>query len=275
MSAWRAPAVRMRLGAARLVVPFFFLSALAALRCAHAQDAQADGEASVTPYRPTVSNPADLPAPGWLEGEFGLLRTRGEDRSRDDSAPWLLKYAFDENHGLLLGGDAFVRAAVPGEATRSGGGDTFVEWKQRFPVSEHAAFGFEAGVVAPTAPHGLGVGKPAWIVNGILSTDVGAAHLDVNLGAERFTAPPAGASSWQSTWAAAASTSIDDQWGAAFELSGSHERGTPTQSQALVAFTYNVSKRLVLDAGGAYGLARAAHDRSIFAGATVLLGRFR
>jgi hypothetical protein len=234
-----------------------------------------DQEPSVTPYRPTVSNPADLPVPGWIEGEFGGLRTLGEDRSRSDSAPWLLKYAFDENHGVLLGGNAYASEQVLGMRKQSGIGDTFLEWKQRFPISEKTAFGIEAGAVAPTAGHDLGVGKAQWLVNGIFSTDLGTLHLDLNLAEARGGEQPANVSPWQTTWAAAISTPLAGNWGAALELSGTHQSGTASQSQALFALNYNVSHRLSLDAGAAYGLAHAAHDRSLFAGATVLIGRLR
>ncbi|HEY2394677.1 MAG TPA: hypothetical protein VGH81_01680 [Rudaea sp.] len=241
--------------------------------CARADDQ--DSEPSATPYRPTVSNPADLPVPGWLEGEFGGLHTAGEDHSRADSVPWLLKYAFDENHGLLLGGNAYMSAQPAGASKQSSFGDTFLEWKQRFPVSDKAAFGIEAGVVAPTASHDLGIGKAQWEANGIFSSDLGAMHIDLNLGEARGGEQPVNVSPWQTTWAAAVSTSLTGDWGTAFELSGMHQRGLATQSQALVAFSYNVSHRLVLDAGGACGLTHAAHDRSLFAGATILIGRLR
>jgi len=244
---------------------------LSSCGCALADDQ--DTEPSVTPYRPTVSNPADLPVPGWLEGEFGGLHTSGEDHSRADSVPWLLKYAFDENRGLLLGGNAYMSAQPSGASKQSSFGDTFLEWKQRFPVSDKAAFGIEAGVVAPTASHDLGIGKAQWEANGIFSSDLGAMHLDLNLGGVRGGELPMHVSPWQTTWAAAISTSLSDNWGTAFEFSGAHQRGLATQSQALLAFTCNVSHRLVLDAGGAYALAHSAHDRSVFAGATVLIGR--
>lgn len=250
--------------------------AIALLICnASGHAADEDGEPSVTPYRPTVSNPADLAAPGWLEGEFGGLRVLGEDRSRGDSAPWLLKYAFDENHGLLLGGNAYVSMQAPGASSQSGLGDTFLEWKQRFPVTDKAAFGVEAGVVAPTAAHDLGIGKTQWLINGIFSDDLGPVHLDLNVGAARGGDQPAHVSPWQTAWAAAISAPLAGDWSAAFELSGTHQRGAPSQSQALFALSYNVSHRLALDAGAAYGLARSAHGRGLFAGATVLLGRLR
>lgn len=248
------------------------LVALASFGPASAEDAD---EPSVTPYRPTVSNPADLPAPGWLEGEFGGARTFGEGASRSDAVPWLLKYAFDDDHGLLVGGDAYVHERVTGLRADDGVGDTFVEWKQRFKVAEHAAFGIEAGVALPTAGAGLGIGTPQTLVNGIFSAGIAAAHVDVNLGFTHGGEQPAGASRWQSSWASAISLPIAQDFSAAFELSGTHQRGAPTQSQSLLAFAWNVSHRLALDAGASYGLTRNAHDRTLFAGATVLIGRLR
>ena len=232
-------------------------------------------EPSVTPYRPTVSDPATLSAPGWLEGEFGGLRTWNQDHSRDDSVPYLLKYAFDENYGLLLGGNAYLGSSMPGAPSQSSFGDTFIEWKQRFPVSEKAAFAIEAGVVVPTASHELGIGKPEWTANGIYSVDLSAFHLDINLVESYFSQHGANASAWQTSWATAISTQLSEKWGAAFELSGNYQRGEATQSQALLAFTCNVSNRLVLDAGGTYGLAHLAHYRGLFAGATILIGQLR
>ena len=234
-----------------------------------------DNEPTVTPYRPTVSNPADLSAPGWFEGEVGGLRTLNEDHSRNGSVPWLLKYALDENYGLLLGGNGYVSQQLPGAPRQSSFGDTSIEWKQRFPVSDKAAFGIEAGVLVPTASHDLGVGKPQWLINGIFSTDLGESHLDVNLEEAHGGAEPTGVSLWQTTWAAAISHPISGDWGAALELSGIYQSGAATQSQALFALNYNWSRRLVLDCGAAYGLTHAAHDRSFFAGATFLIGRLR
>jgi hypothetical protein len=251
-----------------------FLFAMLVVAGSHAYADDDESDPSVVPYRPTVSNPADLSAPGWIEGEFGGLHTRNEDRSIDDTVPWLLKYAFDENHGLMIGGNAYAGMRAPGMPSQSGFGDTSLEYKQRFSVNESTAFGIETGVIAPTASQG-GLGKSQWLANGIFSTDVGALHMDLNLGEAHGGAQPAHVSQWQTMWAAAVSTQLVGAFGAAFEVSGTYQAGSATQSQALVAFNYNVSHRVVLDAGAAYGLAHDAHDKSLFAGATVLLGRVR
>jgi hypothetical protein len=63
--------------------------------------------------------------------------------------------------------------------------------------------------------------------------------------------------------------------GPALEFSGTHQRGAASASQILGAINYNHSTHLVLDAGLACGLTHAAHDVSVFAGATVYLGRLR
>ena len=247
---------------------------LFAALCSMAPGLALAGDApTFTPYRPTASNPADLPAPGWLEAEFGGLRVFGEDHSRSESVPWLLKYAFDEDHGVLIGGNAYAAQAAPGESTQHGFGDTIVEWKQRFAVSDGTAFGLEGGVILPSAHHDLSVGKPVWLINGIFSSDLGATHLDVNVGAAHAAQHESGTSAWQQNAAAAVSWAFTPGWGGALELSGAHQRGVATQSQALAALNYNVSPRLVLDAGVARDLTHAVHDRSVFAGATVLLGR--
>jgi hypothetical protein len=254
--------------AAGLIVAF---GAAAAAAAARADEADAP---AVTPYRPTVSDPADLSAPGWLEAEFGGLRTLGADGSASNGVPFLLKYSFDEDHGILVGGNAYT--SVHSAAMRDRGvGDLVIEWKQRFAAGAGTAFGVEAGAIVPSASADLGVGQPAWLVNGIFSSDLGPLHLDLNLAQTRFSRRAADVSAWQSQWAASVSAAPAEDLGVAFELSGTHQRGMPTRSQALVAVSRNVSRRLVVDAGVARGLAHDAHDRSFFAGATFLVGRLR
>ncbi len=264
--------MRLRFGSARITASCVLLLLGVPMR-ATADDDSPDSEPTVTPYRPTVSNPASLPNPGWIEGEFGGLYTHADDNSHSASVPWLVKYAIGENYGILVGGNAFVTSSPVGAKTSGGIGDLSVEWKQSFPLSEHAAFGFEAGEIVPTAAHDLGLGKPATIVNGIFSVDAGPVHIDLNAGGTRYTTHAPGVSNWQSVWASAVSWSLMQSWGAAVELSGTQQHGAATHSQLLGAINYNRSAHLVFDFGMAYGLAHAAHDASVFAGATVLLGR--
>jgi hypothetical protein len=51
------------------------------------------------------------------------------------------------------------------------------------------------------------------------------------------------------------------------------QNGEVTPSQFLAGASYNVSKRVVVDAGAARGLTRAAQDWTAFVGVTVLTAR--
>lgn len=233
--------------------------------------AYAAEELSATPYRPTVSNPAALSVPGHFEVEAGVLRTKNNDPHRRDSLPVLFKYAFTENIGVLLGGEAYVRYYSDIDGKANGVGDTNVILKLHHAVNDKLAVGLEAGVKLPTAKELIGSGKHDKIVNGIVSAELGEAALDVNLGVQRLGAINPGESRTAYTGAAALSYPLNDKWGIAGEISGVSQRGVPGTSQFLAAVSYNVSKTVVLDAGMAWGLNRASIDREMFAGITVLL----
>src|SRR6476660_6387091 len=85
--------------------------------------AASDDELSVTPYRPSVSTPAALSAPGWLEVEAGVQRSRADDPQRRDTLPYTLKLAFTPDWGIRIGGDAIVRQLNADGSRVSGAGD--------------------------------------------------------------------------------------------------------------------------------------------------------
>jgi hypothetical protein len=228
-------------------------------------------EPSVTPYRPSVANPAARPVPGYVEVEAGFERTKDTDPRRRDSLPVLFKYAFNENVGVLIGGDAYVRQHSDIDGKTSGVGDTSLTLKLHHALSDNLALGLEAGLKLPTAKDLIGTGKYDQTVNGIVSAELGKFDLDLNLGVTRVGAVDPGASRYAYTWAAELSRPINEKWGITGELSAVTQRGEPTTSQFLTAISYNFSKRVVFDAGMAWGLNRASIDRAMFAGVTVLL----
>ena len=63
----------------------------------------------VTPYRPTVSNPAALSAPGLLEFEAGVARFRDDAGTRLVSLPYLLQVRLQRKPAYWWGGDAYLR----------------------------------------------------------------------------------------------------------------------------------------------------------------------
>jgi hypothetical protein len=241
--------------------------------CAFAQSAEVD-EVAVTPYRPTVSTPAALSAPDWIEAEMGLVNSHGGAAPQRDSAPYSVKLAFSDDWGVRIGGEIWVRDVGASGRNINGVGDTGIVLKRRFAVNERSAFGLELAVMAPTAPAGLhsGSGGTDYGLNAIYSTDFGSAfHADLNYSITRLGAAGFGESRDLTVWAAALSYAIDPRWGVDGELSGTKQDGADSTEQALFAATYSPSKRITWDAGFARGLTSATPTWSLFAGCTFLV----
>lgn len=237
----------------------------------------ADDDVSVTPYRPSVSTPAQLSAPGWLEGEFGMLRLKDTAAEKRDSLPYSFKYAFSPDWGLRIGGEAQVRYNDGQGMRLTGGGDTGLVLKRRFEIDDSSAYGLEAGVNVPTARSGLssGSGKTDYTLTGIYSADRGDWHTDLNLIGTHLGQVDDDQGQWQGTWAASLSRPVSGNWGIVGELSGTYQRGAASTAQILTAFSYSLSKRAVFDFGAAAGLNKASPNWSAFGGITVLLGKLR
>lgn len=230
-------------------------------------------EPSATPYRPSVSSPANLPAPRHVELEGGYLSTQPGDSATRESAVYLIKYAFTDRFGLLLGGDAFVSDAnTTGERTH-GLGDTNLTAKFRFPLGEGEtpALGLEAGVKFPTAKRGLGSDGHDYIVNGILSFDPGEFHSDLNVNVTRLGAVEPGQGRELYGWAASLSHPLFGNAGWVAEFSGTAQPSAERTAQFLAALSYNVSRKLVVDAGAARGLNSASPTWKFFTGFTWLV----
>jgi hypothetical protein len=249
------------------------LAALLACAAAAAPAAD-DGGPAVVPYRPSVSTPAQLSAPGYLELEAGGLRATGPDSGvARTTLPYTLKLAFTPDWGIRVGGDAWVRQTAPG-TSQSGGGDTAVVLKRRFAVSDATAWGLELGEKFATAGSTLGSGRADTTVNAIFSSDFAPAwHTDINLNETRVGVPSGQPRAWQAGWAVAVSRTLTDAWGAVGEFSGTHQSGTPDGAQFLAAASWNASPAAVFDLGAARGLTDASPRWQVFAGVTVRLAK--
>lgn len=233
-----------------------------------------DKDVMATPYRPTLSNPADLSEPGWLEMEFGSQRIKGGNDKSRDSYPVLAKLAFTADWGVMIGSELDVKRTDMDNVLYKGGGDTVLTIKHRIPTEiEGTAWGIEAGYKSPTANDTIGTGQADYILNGIFSKDISGHHLDLNLGVVRIGGVLNDIDIYQYNWAAAVSRNLNEIWGVFGELSGTYQRGMPSQSQLMAGVTYNYSKRIILDTGASSGLTAASQEWSVFAGATILLGK--
>jgi len=251
------------------------LAIATAVATSSAVAAASDDSPAAVPYRPSVSTPAALSAPGWLEVEAGYLHEHAETGVLRLSVPVTLKLAFTPDWGIRIASDAWVRLRDESGAHETGHGDTAIILKRRFAVDDDSAFGLEGGATLPTSRHGLGIGsgRPDWALNAIYSLDFGAWHTDLNLAAARAGAVEAGVSRTALLGAASLSRSLDESWGIVTELAGTSQHGADSSRQLLVGATYNVSKRLVLDAGVARSLRSGTPVWSAFTGFTWLAAR--
>ncbi|MEJ0038058.1 MAG: transporter [Gammaproteobacteria bacterium] len=232
--------------------------------------ADSGDELKATPYRPTVSNPADLPVPHHLEWEAGGYGERDSGDVRHASVPYLLKYAFTDDVGVLVGGESFIADRGGGDTTR-GWGDTSVTMKFHHAVSESTGIGLEAGATLPTASHDLGSGRTDYTLNGIVSTEAVGWDVDMNVSYSRLGIADPGTSRDQVGWAMAASHDLAGKWGFAGEFSGTGQRGAHGSAQFLSALSFTAAPTLVFDGGALCGLNRASPRYGVFAGVTMLV----
>jgi hypothetical protein len=231
-------------------------------------------DVSVTPYRPTVSTPAALSAPGWLELEAGYQRIGAGTGTWRDSIPFTLKLAFSDDWGIRAGGELLVRTRDSAHQDDQGFGDTSVVLKRRFAVNDASALGLEVGAVFPTAPTGLhsGSGATDITVNGIYSADFGPAlHADVNVGVAHLGTTQPGSSRDQVLWAIAVSRDLGSGWGMSGEASGTDQGGVSPSTQLLLATSYSPRKSIAWDFGVARARTAAVSSWSVLAGGTFLL----
>lgn len=233
--------------------------------------AHADDEAAVTPYRPSVSTPAQLPSPGQLEFELGGLASSFSGAAPRDSLPYTFKLAFTDEWGVLLGGEAYVIDHDDGGQRVRGVGDTTVVLKRAFLIDSATAFGLELGAKIPTAKDTIGSGKSDVSVNGIFSRDLDQIHMDVNLNLTHMGLDVPGASRYQTGAALALSRPVTERWDAIVEVSGTRQRGVAATAQLLLAASYAPDKRLAIDVGLARGLTAASERWSLFSGVVLPL----
>jgi len=247
------------------------LTSMAFCGLAHAADDD-DAGPPITPYRPSVSSPAQLPAPGQLELELGGQR-RSDSQSLRNSAPYLLKLAFDDKWGVLVGGEAYV--SQHGDIGQSQGvGDTILTLKRAWVVDDATAFGMEFDVKLPTANDVIGSGKTDYTINTIFSRSLlGLVHMDANLNATQLGQADPGSSQTQVGASAAFSTLWSGPWELTGEVSGTHRSGADNGVQLLAAVTFSPTKRLTFDVGVARSFRPRPAATTLFTGVVLPLAR--
>ena len=242
-----------------------------------AQDKASD-EITVNPNRPSFANPATTTMPGVAELEFGLQRTLYPDSSRSDFQPTLLKLGITADFELRIGWNGIARNTDPLGESQSGPSDPNLGFTWRFlrqdAVGADLAFSYAHKFPRASIEKGIGSGAADDTLVFLASKDFGKLHADFNL-LETWVGQVDGPRIKQPGAALALSHPISGAWGLGAEIYaiGASDAG-PRTLATLWNLSYQVSSRLVLDAGFDRGLNKEAARWNYYLGLTYGIGRF-
>lgn len=247
---------------------------------AHAQDKGDKPDLpTVNPYRPTVTDPASLTSPGYLEMEIGGSAQRGGDQTRRAfSTPIVLKLTNSSKrleYHVFLGGYQSLTGTDGTHLTGHGDITPGLQYLivQQSPHTPDIAARIEYKI--PAANQGLGTGKTDYDLLLLASKDYSKTlHGDFNLGVYQLGrmsgqgyATQYQASGVLNTKLTKTLTLQDELYG----YSGSSEAGTIIST--LHAVGYQPSRVLAFDAGIDIGLSHAAPHYTLLFGSTFFVGK--
>ena len=202
-------------------------------------------EITAVPNRPTFSTTAESVQRGVFEVEAGWEAGKG---LQDLNV--LLKFGVLKNLELRLANDPVLR-----QDGVAGVGDLGTGFKLRLFSQRHLLPSTSLLYMAtlPSATAELGQGAVGHSLILLLSKDFGKHHFDVNEGVQFVGRSGMGQTGFDRDYFSALSYShpITEKWGISGEVAGFSRLNadTPATMTLLGAATYNVSSRLVLDAG--------------------------
>jgi hypothetical protein len=216
------------------------------------QQEQDQSSAGITavPNRPTITTTAETVQRGVLELEYGFEAADGHQNMNG-----LLKFGLLKNLELRLANNPFERDQGVAGLTDTGVGFKFKVFPQKGP---RPTFSILYTATLPTATNRLGTGAVGHSVQVLISKDFGKHHIDVNEGVQFVGHPGAGGFDRNYFSSFSYSHPITEKWGWTGEVAGFSwtNRANPASMVLLGAGTYNLSPRLILDAGvfiGVYG----------------------
>ncbi len=234
------------------------------------QTEPATTEIVAVPNRPTIASTAEVVQPGVLELEYGF---EGGDGHQNING--LVKFGLTKWLEIRVANNPLQRDTAIFSTGDSGAGFKLrlVPQKNNVPTITllYAA-------TFPTASHGLGANAYGHAVQLLVSKDFGKNHFDWNEGIQLSGRPYPFPKGYDRGYFSALSYSrtLKGKWGFTAELAGTSKinEANPREMTILFAPTYNVSSRLVLDAG-AYIAAYGSLPRVTgFFGVTYSIGDF-
>jgi hypothetical protein len=245
---------------------------------AHAQTQPAPAATEppfIVPARPTFSNPAEFQKPGVLQLESGYnANFHASGVSSEEDTPIAIRFAVSARVLVEADIDAVISQTPTGQGRATSFGDCQFGIQTVLFHEHETSPGFALAyyIKAPTASslNGLGSGKVDHNFIALVSKTFDKTTFDFNaiyLLAGR-TSRNGHASSGQGAFAV--SEALTKRFGVQGEISGfsrnDEQRGA---MMGLGVATYQVSDRLVLDAGVRFGLTHGAPSSGFVAGMTV------
>ena len=239
---------------------FFLLAGLTQSAPLHAQAAQV--ELVAVPNRPTFASTAETVQRGVFEVEYGFEAAKGHQNING-----LLKWGVFKNLELWFLNNPIQRDAGVAGMGDSGAGFKFAMIPQKKAIPKVAVLYV---ATLSTASAGLGAGESGHSVQMLFSKDLGKHHIDINEGVQ-FVGRP-GASGYDRNYFTALSYfhPLTGKWGYTGEIAGFSRTNaaTPATMTLLHAATYNVSPRLILDAGAYFAVYGDLPRVTFFGGVT-------
>jgi hypothetical protein len=219
-------------------------------------------EITAVPNRPTFANTALTVQRGVFEVEYGFEAAGGHQNING-----LLKWGVLRNLELW-----FLNNPIERDAGVAGLGDSGAGFKYKIFSQARArpVMGILYVATLPTAGSGLGAVAFGHSVILLLSKDFGKHHFDFNEGVEFVGRAGAAGFDRNHFTALAYSFQSTAKWGYTGEIAGFSRTNavTPATMTLLGAATYNLSPRLVLDAGAYFAVYGNLPRATFFAGVT-------
>ncbi len=223
------------------------------------------------PNRPTIASTAEVVQPGVLELEYGF---EGGDGHQNING--LVKFGLTKWLEVRVANNPILR-----DSGVFGTGDSGAGFKLRM-FSQNQGWRPTVTVLyaltIPSASHGLGAQAYGHAIQILVSKDFGKHHFDWNEGIQLSGRPRPLPSGYDRGYFSALSWShpLRGKWAVTAELAGTSKinDATPGVMTILFAPIYNVSPRLVLDAGAYVAVYGNLPRVTAFFGVTYSIGDF-
>lgn len=229
------------------------------------------------PNRPTVSNPADTTQCGVAELEYGWERDWPGAGARNSGLGSLVRFGLTRNLEFRWGMDNFLSQWDGFGAVQEGMGDQWLGAKYRFfkrsGVVPTLAVNYAVKVPSASYQKGLGSGRVDHEFTLLASQDIRGFHWDFNTNVFVDGRPSTRGRDHNVELAWAISHSLRGPLQIAGEVHGDSGANldTPGFLATLLALSYQVSPRLVLDSGLDVGLTAGANRKRLMIGFTYSL----